>query len=354
MSQNLTYHVNESKKNDQRMREVLKDLPEFTKAYFRAKDSTTSPRTRLAYAYDLRTFFQYMISANPLFHCRYPSELTLSHMEQLSVQDIEEFLEYLKYYHPNDDTDRTFINTANGIARKLSCLKSFFDYYARIGAMEKNPAALVPIPKIHKKEIIQLDPDEIAILLDGIENGSDQMSAHQKKYLDKTRLRDLAITTLLLGTGIRISECVGLDINNVNFRDNSIKIIRKGGNEQLVYFNEEVQDALEDYLECQRNKMIPEKGSENALFLSMKNNRMSVDAIEKMVVKYAKIFVPQKKITPHKLRSTFGTQLYQETGDLYLVAETLGHSSVETSKRYAAMKDRKRMAANAVKLRSES
>lgn len=85
--------------------------------------------------------------------------------------------------------------------------------------------------------------------------------------------------------------------------------------------------------------MIPEKGSENALFLSMKNNRMSVDAIEKMVVKYAKIFVPQKKITPHKLRSTFGTQLYQETGDLYLVAETLGHSSVETSKRYYGKKN---------------
>ena len=354
MSQNITYHVNESVKNDQRMRKILEKLPKFVITYFRAKEFTTSPRTRLAYAYDLRTFFHYLIFENQSFHCRYPSELTLAHMEQLSVQDIEKFLEYLKYYHPNDDSGRTIINTSNGIARKLSCLKSFFDYYTRIGDMEKNPAALVLIPKIHKKEIIQLDPDEIAILLDGIENGSDQMSVHQKKYLDKTRFRDLAITTLLLGTGIRISECVGLDINDVNFRDNSIKIIRKGGNEQIVYFNEEVQDALEDYLEFQRNRMIPEKGSENALFLSMKNNRMSVDAIEKMVVKYAKVFVPQKKITPHKLRSTFGTQLYQETGDLYLVAETLGHSSVETTKRYAAIKDRKRMAANAVKLRSEA
>lgn len=127
---------------------------------------------------------------------------------------------------------------------------------------------------------------------------------------------------------------------------------RKGGNEQIIYFGDEVECALDEYLALQRNQIIPEEGSENALFLSLKNNRISVDAIERMVVKYAKMFVPQKKITPHKLRSTYGTQLYQETGDLYLVSEVLGHQSVETSKRYAAMKDRKRLAANAVKLRS--
>ena len=94
--------------------------------------------------------------------------------------------------------------------------------------------------------------------------------------------------------------------------------------------------------------LIPEKGSEDALFLSLKNNRISVDAIEKMIVKYARMYVPHKRITPHKLRSTFGTQLYQETGDLYLVAETLSHSSVDTSKKYASMKERKRLVAQTI------
>lgn len=220
--------------------------------------------------------------------------------------------------------------------------------------MKRNPAARVSTPKIHTKEIIQLDPDEVEILLSGIENGSDKISKHQKKYLDKTRLRDLAITTLLLGTGIRISECVGLDIQDVNFKDNSIKITRKGGNEQIVFFNNEVQYVLEDYLHEQRLNLIPEKGSEDALFLSLKNNRISVDAIEKMIVKFAKMYVPYKKITPHKLRSTFGTQLYQETGDLYLVAETLGHSSVDTSKKYASMKERKRLVAQTIQLRAQN
>ena len=249
---------------------------------------------------------------------------------------------------------RTIHNTPTGIARKLSCLRSFFDYYTGIGEMKRNPAARISTPKIHTKEIIQLDPDEVEILLSGIENGSDKISKHQKKYLDKTRLRDLAITTLLLGTGIRISECVGLDIQDVNFKDNSIKITRKGGNEQIVFFNNEVQYVLEDYLHEQRLNLIPEKGSEDALFLSLKNNRISVDAIEKMIVKYARMYVPHKRITPHKLRSTFGTQLYQETGDLYLVAETLGHSSVDTSKKYASMKERKRLVAQTIQLRAQN
>ena len=351
MNKNMSYHAENSMKCMMRLQTLLEELPVFAKSYFRAKEPQTSARTRLAYGYDLRTFFYFLTETNPIYEKKVISSFTLEDMEKLSVHDIEEFQDYLKCYQLHDKDGRIATNTTLGIARKISCLRSFFDYYVRIGELSKNPAALLIMPKINKKEIIQLDPDEIAILLDGIENGDGKMSVHQKKYLDKTRLRDLAIVTLLLGTGIRISECVGLDIQDVNFRDNSIKIIRKGGNEQLIYFGDEVACALDDYISGQRNLVIPESGSENALFLSMQNTRISADAIERMVVKYAKQFVPQKKITPHKLRSTYGTQLYQETGDLYLVSEVLGHQSVETSKRYAAMKNRKRMAANAVKLR---
>lgn len=354
MSQNESYHVNESLRNDLRLRKILDELPEFASSYFYANEFSLSARTRVAYAYDLRTFFRYIITKNPSLQYMQVRDITIAHLEQLSVHDIESYLSYLKCYHPDEQEHRTIHNTPTGIARKLSCLRSFFDYYTGIGEMKRNPAARVSTPKIHTKEIIQLDPDEVEILLSGIENGSDKISKHQKKYLDKTRLRDLAITTLLLGTGIRISECVGLDIQDVNFKDNSIKITRKGGNEQIVFFNNEVQYVLEDYLHEQRLNLIPEKGSEDALFLSLKNNRISVDAIEKMIVKYARMYVPHKRITPHKLRSTFGTQLYQETGDLYLVAETLGHSSVDTSKKYASMKERKRLVAQTIQLRAQN
>lgn len=164
----------------------------------------------------------------------------------------------------------------------------------------------------------------------------------------------MAILTLLLGTGIRVSECVGLDINDVDFKNGGIKIRRKGGYEAIVYFGEEVEDALLDYLE-ERNRIVPCEGHEDALFLSIQNKRMGVRSIEKLVKKYASKVTSLKKITPHKLRSTYGTNLYQETGDIYLVADVLGHKDVNTTKKhYAAIdSDYRRKAANAVKLREK-
>ena len=101
--------------------------------------------------------------------------------------------------------------------------------------------------------------------------------------------------------------------------------------------------------------MIPVEGHENAFFLSLQMKRMSVRSVEKLVKKYAVLVTPLKKITPHKLRSTYGTTLYQETGDIYLVADVLGHSDVNTTrKHYAAMEDsRRRTARNAVQLRTQ-
>ena len=105
----------------------------------------------------------------------------------------------------------------------------------------------------------------------------------------------------------------------------------------------------------ERSHVIPQEGHEDALFLSMQNRRMSVRAVENMVKKYSSIVTSLKKITPHKLRSTFGTNLYRETGDIYLVADVLGHKDVNTTKKhYAAMEDeRRRRAAKQIRLREE-
>ena len=165
-------------------------------------------------------------------------------------------------------------------------------------------------------------------------------------------MRDVAILTLLLGTGIRVSECVGLDINDVNFKDGGIKVHRKGGYESIVYFGDEVESALKDYLE-QRKQILPKDGHEKALFLSLQNRRITVRAVENLVKKYAGLATSLKKITPHKLRSTYGTSLYRATGDIYLVADVLGHKDVNTTrKHYAAIEeDRRKSARNIVRLR---
>lgn len=207
------------------------------------------------------------------------------------------------------------------------------------------------MPKIHEKAIVRLDVDEVASLLDEVESG-ESLTAGQQRFHDKTRTRDLAILTLLLGTGIRVSECVGLNIEDVDFKNNGIKIHRKGGAEVVVYFGEEVRKALMEYL-IERQQISAMEGSLNALFLSLQNRRISVRSVENMVKKYSSLVTSLKHITPHKLRSTYGTALYRETGDIYLVADVLGHKDVNTTKKhYAAIDDeRRRKAAKYVKLR---
>ena len=247
-----------------------------------------------------------------------------------------------------------YTNDERGKRRKLASLRSFYNYFFRDEQIKSNPASLVPMPKLHDKEIVRLDPNEVAILLDQVEDGT-KMTKSQMKFHDKTKVRDLALLTLLLGTGIRVSECVGLDISDVDFDNLAIKVRRKGGYEDVVYFGEEVEEALLSYLD-QRKHMIPMSGHEDALFLSLQNRRMAVRSVENLVKKYASLVTTTKKITPHKLRSTYGTTLYQETGDIYLVADVLGHKDVNTTrKHYAAMKDdHKRKAAKTVKLRAVS
>ncbi len=344
------YHDEQNKQNILKMRAVLDTLPPFCKTYFRGIEEYTSTRTRLAYAYDLRLFFEFLHEQNSICSKMDIKEFPITILDNLTRMDIEEYLEYMALYQ-KDGKDVT--NDERGKARKIASLRSFYNYFFQNELIQNNPAALVPLPKRHEKEIIRLEPNEVAILLDQVEDGT-KLTKKELEYHKKTKLRDVALLTLLLGTGIRVSECVGLDINDVNFDVGGIKIRRKGGFEAVVYFGEEVETALLDYLE-QREHIIPAEGHENALFLSLQNRRMAVRSVENLVKKYASRVTTLKKITPHKLRSTYGTSLYKETNDIYLVADVLGHKDVNTTrKHYAAQEDeRRRRAANVVRLRED-
>ncbi|MCI8637938.1 MAG: tyrosine-type recombinase/integrase [Coprococcus sp.] len=334
-----------------RLRDVIKTMPEFTKDYFRSIEPTTSAKTRISYAYDIRVFFQFLLQENPAFRHYKMTDFKVQDLDLITALDIEEYMEYLKVYETKDSRQMT--NTEKGLFRKMSALRSFYAYYYKREAIEKNPTLLVDMPKIHEKAIVRLEMDEVAMLLEYVENCGASLTGQAKLYYEKTKERDLAIMTLLLGTGIRVSECVGLDVNDVDFKNNGITVTRKGGNQMVVYFGEEVEKALKNYLETARKAVEPLPGHENALFLSTQKRRMGVQAVENMVKKYTRQVTPNKKITPHKLRSTYGTSLYKETGDIYLVADVLGHKDVNTTrKHYAAIdEDRRRSAAGVVKLR---
>ena len=346
---NIPYYQQKDIENIKKLREMMKALPPFCTEFFRGIEPRTSTRTRIAYAYDLSVFFDFLKKENPVFAKMERMDFKLEQLDQITVTDLEEYMEYLKYRFNKQNHE--VMNQERGIMRKISSLKSFYNYFFRTEKLTTNPAALVRLPKLHDKEIIRLDVDEVALLLDAVEQG-EGLTEKQKAFHKRTRLRDLALLTLLLGTGIRVSECVGLDINDIDFKNGGIHIHRKGGKEVTVYFGSEVENALQDYLD-ERFGIIPEEGSEQALFLSMQRKRMNVRSVENLVKKYAHIVTPLKKITPHKLRSTYGTNLYRETGDIYLVADVLGHSDVNTTKKhYAALEDeRRRSARNVVKLR---
>lgn len=352
MRKHKSHTLNQNQINIIRLRRLIRDLPQVCAEYFRGIENNSSILTRINYAYDLRLFFNYLTIHIEEFNGKQAHDLTIDDLIQIKPIHIEMFLEYITYYNRDDD-DTTLENHESGKARKLSAIRSCFSHLYKKSYLKQNVTELVDMPKIHEKLIIKLDVDEVANLLDCIESGQG-LTASQKRYHKHTKQRDLTLLTLFLGTGIRISECVGLNIDDFDYKNNSFKVTRKGGNQVFLYFGDEVRHALLDYLE-EREKTKTQPGHEDAFFLSLQKKRLSHRAIQNIVKKYSRIVAPLKNISPHKLRSTYGTNLYRETGDIYLVADVLGHKDVNTTKKhYAAISDEKRrMAARFVKLRDE-
>ena len=345
---NDNYYATRNIQDIDKIAELLEELPSFCEDYFIGIESRTSTQTRLKYAYDLRIFFDFLVKKR--FRNLEVLDLTLEELKKVTHYDIELFVSYLSHYRFRD---KHLSCDERAKARKLSAVRALFKYFFNKGLLDKDDSAKVSTPKLHDKEIIRLDSDEVSELINVAETGNG-FTKHASGYHNKTKIRDTAILTLFLGTGIRISELVGLDNDSFDFEENSFVVTRKGGNRAILFFSDEVKYALQEYLaEKNNNPKVPKE--ENAFFLSMQYKRINVRTVEVLVKKYSKMVSPLKKITPHKLRSTYGTRLYNETGDIYIVADVLGHRDVNTTKKhYAAItEDNRRMVADKVKLRKE-
>lgn len=347
MGKDSEYYKNKNKSQKIKLQELIDLLPQPAVDFIYDKRITSQPSTLIAYSYDLYMFFRFLKEKNPYFKNIEIKQITIDMLANLASEDIVEYQRYLEFNMVGEQHE----NGKKAIARKMSPLRGMFKYQLEHGYIDKDPMVLVKLPRIKKdKNIIRMDNYEVQAILHAVEYGNAQMSKRQLAICEKTKERDIAILTLMLNTGIRVSECAGLDIGDIDFIVNSLTIVRKGGGQDVLYFGDQVHDALDAYIHGERDHMIPLEGHEKALFLSRQNKRMSVDAIEILVKKYAKMVVPNKHITPHKLRSTYGTALYRETGDIRLVADVLGHENVNTTiDYYAAIDDEhKRRAAGAV------
>ena len=351
-----SYHKEQERKNLEKLKEIRKELPPFVGEFFTAKADYMSSHTRLAYAYDLRLFFKFIIDEIREIRARNMDEFTIEHFGQITQEHIAEFMEYLGYYESSRSSKGENLKVENSTvskSRKLSTVRSVFVYFVKKKKVLSNPAELVDTPPTKEKAKVYLDVDEIANLLDAVDDGK-SLTKHQERFHAYTRSRDIAILSLLAGTGIRVSEAVGINLEDIDVDRGIFKVTRKGGNEAFLEFNEEIEFALREYLD-QRMTKKPLEGHESALFLSLQNRRITTRAVQLLVKKYSSLTNSLKKITPHKLRSSFGTNMYRQTGDIYLVADLLGHSDVNTTRKsYADTKgEAGRRAMREYRLRSD-
>ena len=217
------------------IRDILRnDLPDFCEDFFIGLESYTSTLTRLGYARDLKTFFQFLTNETRDFGSLDVKEFTLKDLDKITSTHIERFLHHLTFYTYNG---KKLKNGEKARSRKLSSVRALLKYFFKKDQITSNVADKIDTPKIHDGEIIRLDVDEVVKLLNESEEATG-FSDQQRKYLKNTKERDFAMLSLFLGTGIRISECVGLDIDDIDFDENAFRITRKGGNKAVLYFNE--------------------------------------------------------------------------------------------------------------------
>lgn len=222
-------------------------------------------------------------------------------------------------------------------ARELFAIKKFFEYLVDEEIISMNPCEKIEIPKTKKElNIIALTPTEVAEIKKNIESGvgSQRAMAKQKKWKE----RDYAIIQFGLHTGCRVSAISEINIEDIDFNKQTVKVVEKGRVERNILLDQNTIKAIKSWLPI-RSQLLKGYTDNNALFISNRRTRLEPVAINKIIKKYS--YNIDKKITPHKMRSTYATNLYDITGDIYIVSSKLGHKSVNTTKRYARPSEEK-------------
>lgn len=336
-----SYAFQERIKCMEKIRQILEPLPKYCMDFLYHKvngPKKMQPRTALAYAGDYSTFFFFLSVRNPLCKGMPSSDITPEFLGRLTRDDIEEYYEFLHQYERNG---KIYTNGGPAQKRKINSLSSLYKYLISKEYITNNPCLLIDTDRLKNKPIIALAMDQQNRLLDEVEFSPHETSKRALSIKEEyTRGRDLAILYTFLGTGLRASELVGLNIDDIDLIYNTVMVTRKGGKLAQLAIGDEVAGVIRDYVEQIRPKLLPEMGSDHeidraALFLSMQRRRISVRQVENIVKNISgQALGGNNAISPHKLRSTFATQLLKNSGgDISLVAEQLGHEDINTTRR---------------------
>ncbi len=263
---------------------------------FLSTEKGASDHTTKNYAIDLREFAKFLGEKD---------------LKSLTYLDVRSFLAFLK----------TKEYSKSSIARKLACLRSFFKYLARENVLQENPAAGISTPKKEKKLPSFLNPDEITKLLE----------APAKNCWEEKR--DKAILEMLYSSGLRVSELVGLNHDDLDFFSGLVRVRGKGKKERIVPVGQIALKTLKDYLDAKCPKE-PANAIKRPLFISRLGSRLTDRSVRRMILKYVKKSALGKGVSPHTLRHSFATHMLDRGADLRSVQELLGHANLSTTQIY--------------------
>ncbi len=324
---------------------IQKELPSFLRSYFSFLKGNVLPMTRLAYLRDIRFFFNYLISETDLTEAQETRKVTSEELDNIEAADINLFIDHCRKYMIDDgDTVTVYENSNRSLARKKSSVSVLFKQLYREGLISRNITDgfdPIRVPKPGEREIKALQDDEVMIMLDAVTNGTG-LTDRERRYWEKTKLRDKAILMLFVTYGLRLSELQQLNVSSFNFSRGEFKIYRKRGKESIMPLNRSVVMVLTDYIATERKTVTAQNNAaEDALFLSLQGKRITERAIRELVKKYTSIALGTSRDTgysPHKLRATAATSLIGRGNSIYDVAALLDHEQVTTTQLYARQK----------------
>lgn len=336
-------------------------LPEFLFDYFLYLKNSVALSTRLAYLSDLLFYCNYLISESPLmaeFKFESPRNIPLELFSKITARDVNLFIGDFctRYIVETENADYIMENHNRALARKKSSISVLFKFLYRDQLIESNITEgfnPIKLPKPQPDAIKRLEIEEVAMMLDTVENGTG-LTDKEKQYWEKTKHRDKAILVLFTTYGLRVSEVQQLNLSSINYARGEFKIYRKRGKEANMPLNRSALAVIDDYIKLERPHCI-EDG--DPLFLSLQGKRMTVRTLRELVKKYTSIAMQAPRhagYSPHKLRATAASSLIQYGFSIYDVQNLLDHDNVTTTQLYSAhKKDAKRDVVNNYELLDE-
>ena len=324
--------MKEKKSNAEILYELVECLPDFCKGYLIVRANDRSMATRIGYARNLKTFFEYILKNVKYFQGKSVKDILPSDMEKLSVEDLDLFIGIYSEDHEKPT-----------IARMKSSISSMYQYLANtLRAISYNPVLGVQRVDVPKKDyVVYLNLQEQEQLLNTIIYGTG-LTEREKSLHKRYVKRDLAMVFLLLDTGLRASELQGADNKDVDLSECSIIVTRKGGSINKVYFSDEAAEYLKDYMQEKERNLPLYNRPGDPLIISEKGTRLTVRQYENIVPKYVNAALPERygTINCHKLRSSFAMEFYMRDPkygghDILALQNRMNHKRLETTNIYA-------------------